>query len=240
MFMNNEQVGIYIRLLCSQHQHGGLIDKGSFNSLVQENPLLKSKFIETETGFYNVRLTEEMEKRNKKSNNMSEIAKQVWAKRNEEKNKIDTIVLQKQYKSNTKVKKNDTFVIQPVNEDENEIEDVNRNEIEKVNESNIYPSFSDFWNLYDKKINREKVEKKWDKLSQEIKEKIINYLPEYIKSKPEKQYRLNPETFLNNKSWENEIIFPAVFIKPSKIDDTVGERVDKAIMDKILKNMNNE
>ena len=32
MFMTNEQVGIYIRLLCSQHQHGGIIDKISFNS----------------------------------------------------------------------------------------------------------------------------------------------------------------------------------------------------------------
>jgi uncharacterized protein YdaU (DUF1376 family) len=31
MFMNNEQIGIYIRLLCSQHQHGGVIDKISFN-----------------------------------------------------------------------------------------------------------------------------------------------------------------------------------------------------------------
>ncbi len=114
MFMSNEQIGIYIRLLCSQHQHGGIIEKLSFNSLAGDNQLLKSKFIETETGYFNERLAEEMEKRNKKSNNMSEVAKQVWAKRKEEKN---TIVLQKQYKSNTKVKKNGTIVIQPVIED---------------------------------------------------------------------------------------------------------------------------
>lgn len=112
MFMNNEQIGIYIRLLCSQHQHGGIIDKISFNSLVGDNQLLKSKFIESETGFYNERLTIEMDKRNKKSNNMSETAKEVWAERKAKKN---TIVLQKQNKSKTKVKKNDTIAIQSIN-----------------------------------------------------------------------------------------------------------------------------
>jgi uncharacterized phage protein (TIGR02220 family) len=122
MFMNNEQIGIYIRLLCSQHQHGGIIDKTSFNSLVGENQLLRSKFIETETGFYNERLTVEMEKRNKKSNNMSETAKEVWAKRKESKNTIvlknNTNVIQLHNNSNTEVKENDTIVIQTVNVNE--------------------------------------------------------------------------------------------------------------------------
>ena len=115
MFMTNEQIGVYIRLLCSQHQHGGIIDKDSFNALVGNNLLIKNKFIESETGFYNERLTIEMEKRNKKSNNMSETAKDVWRKRKE----------QKQYKSkkneyncNTNVKENDTIVIQTVNRNE--------------------------------------------------------------------------------------------------------------------------
>ncbi len=119
MFMSNEQIGIYIRLLCSQHQHGGIIDKISFNSLTNGNDLLVSKFIETETGFYNERLTIEMEKRNKKSNNMSQTARDVWAKRKLDKNTIvqksDTIVLQMDNNSNTEVKEKDTFVIQTVN-----------------------------------------------------------------------------------------------------------------------------
>jgi len=81
MFMSNEQLGIYIRLLCSQHQHGGCIDKVSFNSLVGNNDIIKSKFIETEVGFYNERLAKEMEKRNKKSSNISEAVKVVWDRR---------------------------------------------------------------------------------------------------------------------------------------------------------------
>jgi len=70
----------------------------------------------------------------------------------------------------------------------------------------VYPLFDDFWNLYDKKIDRPKSLLKWNKLNQEQKEKIINYLPNYIKSTPEKGFRKNPTTFLNNESWNDEII----------------------------------
>jgi uncharacterized protein YdaU (DUF1376 family) len=83
MFMNHEQVGIYVRLLCSQHQHGGMIDKVSFNALVKDDVLIKGKFVETEIGFFNERLAEEMELRCKKSTNISEAVKEVWRKRKE-------------------------------------------------------------------------------------------------------------------------------------------------------------
>lgn len=120
MFMSNEQVGIYIRLLCSQHQHGGMIDKVSFNSMVGLNDIIRTKFIETDTGFYNIRLMEEMSIRNKKSNNMSKAAFETWEKR---KNTIvkenDTIALQLENNINTKVRKKNTIVILP--EDENEV-----------------------------------------------------------------------------------------------------------------------
>lgn len=125
MFLSHEQVGIYIRLLCSQHQHGGIIDKISFNSLVGNHEILRSKFIESDTGFYNERLANEVDLRSKKSNNMSQTAKEVWEKRKSEKE----IKIQKQSKcitnvskKNTNVPKKDTNVIQ--SEDENEDEDV--------------------------------------------------------------------------------------------------------------------
>lgn len=78
VFMTNEQVGIYIRLLCYQHQHGGIIDKESFNSLCGCNTLVKGKFIETDDGFFNKRLADEMMKRSVKSSNMSDVAKKRW------------------------------------------------------------------------------------------------------------------------------------------------------------------
>ena len=112
MFMTDAEVGKYIRLICAQHQHGGILDKVSFNAMVGENQIIKSKFIESETGFYNERLTIEMDKRNKKSNNMSEVAKEVWKNR---KMQLHTKNKENKYKSNTKVNKIDTIVIQPVN-----------------------------------------------------------------------------------------------------------------------------
>lgn len=80
MFMNNEQVGIYIRLLCAQHQHGGMINKISFNSMVGQNDIVRAKFVEVEEGFYNERMMSEIGKRSKKSSNLSANAKQRWEK----------------------------------------------------------------------------------------------------------------------------------------------------------------
>lgn len=65
--------------------------------------------------------------------------------------------------------------------------------------------FDLFWDAYDKKADRSKCKKKWNKLKQEEKDKIMNTLPAYVLSTPDKQYRKNPSTYLNNKSWENEI-----------------------------------
>ena len=80
MFMNNEQVGIYVRLLCAQHQHGGLIDKTSFNSLVGNNDIVRSKFIETGDGFFNERMMKEIVRRSVKSSNLSANAHIRWDK----------------------------------------------------------------------------------------------------------------------------------------------------------------
>ena len=144
MFLTHEQVGIYIRLLCSQHQHGGIIDKISFNSLVGNHEILRSKFIESDTGFYNERLAIEVDLRCKKSSNMSQTAKEVWEKRKAEK----SIKIQKQSKSNanvpeknTNVPEKDTNVIQSEDENEDEIVLGSSN---KINKREFF--FSDFPN----------------------------------------------------------------------------------------------
>ncbi len=61
--MSHEQLGIYIRLLCIQHQCGGLIEKEAFSAMVGLHLVVKSKFIETENGFYNKRMDDEIKKR---------------------------------------------------------------------------------------------------------------------------------------------------------------------------------
>jgi len=68
-------------------------------------------------------------------------------------------------------------------------------------------SFEEFWNDYDKKVgDKEKLKKKWAKISVDDRSKIKSFIPEYLEAVPEKQYRKDPSTFLNNKSWNDEII----------------------------------
>ena len=67
--------------------------------------------------------------------------------------------------------------------------------------------FATFWALYDKKVgDKEKLCRKWENLPMGIKRAILDYIPRYKEAQPDKQYRKNPETFLNNRSWEDEII----------------------------------
>ena len=76
-----------------------------------------------------------------------------------------------------------------------------------TNNNKLTISFDKFWNLYDKKVGKKsKIEKKWNKLSDKDRKNIISYLPKYKEAQPNKKYRKNPETFLNNESWNDEII----------------------------------
>lgn len=77
-------------------------------------------------------------------------------------------------------------------------------------ETTLNIDFDTFWNAYDKKVGEKtKIEKKWMSLHDADRSAIMAYLPRYIQSTPDKKYRKNPETFLNNKSWNDEIVEPA-------------------------------
>lgn len=157
MFLTNEQIGIYVRLLCSQHQHGGLIDKISFNSLVGEHEIIRSKFIETESGYYNERLAREVELRANKSNNMSETAKKVWQQRK----LFLEQELQKQYNCNTNVSENYTNVQKKGTK---LIQSEDENEDELLNKKNI-PTIEEFLNHALKKepnVSKQAVKLKYD------------------------------------------------------------------------------
>lgn len=78
--MNDAQVGKYMRLLCAQHQHGGFIDSMAFEAIVGTDNVLRSKFKQSEQGFFNERLSEEMAKRKQKSLKMSANAMQKQSK----------------------------------------------------------------------------------------------------------------------------------------------------------------
>lgn len=78
--------------------------------------------------------------------------------------------------------------------------------IQNTPEVDVYP-FDNFWNDYDKKVGRkEKLIVKWKALSNKNKLLIKEHIPKYKIAQPEKRYRKNPETYLNNFSWLDEII----------------------------------
>ena len=66
--------------------------------------------------------------------------------------------------------------------------------------------FNDFWDRYDKKINRDDCLKKWKKLSLVDMQEALKMVDYYVKSTPDKQYRKNPATWIYQKSWRNEVI----------------------------------
>jgi len=67
--------------------------------------------------------------------------------------------------------------------------------------------FEQFWDLYDKKVgDKTKIFSKWCKLSKKDKRLIFAFIPKYKEAQPDKMYRKDPITFLNNKSWNDEII----------------------------------
>lgn len=76
----------------------------------------------------------------------------------------------------------------------------------EIDKEYILNQFEVFWNLYDKKVGRSKCILKWNKIKPELYNAIFLHVKKYIIATPNKQYRLNPETYLNGQRWNDEII----------------------------------
>lgn len=86
--------------------------------------------------------------------------------------------------------------------------------------------FDFFWNDYDKKVgDKNKLRQKWEALTDDEREKIMCYIPLYKTAQPDKTYRKNPETFITNKSWNDELIYRNSEPKSTK---SVGEKFANA------------
>lgn len=92
--------------------------------------------------------------------------------------------------------------------------------------------FESFWQMYDKKVDRENCIKKWIKISGTEKELIFKNLPAYINSTSEKKYRKNPLTWLNGKCWNDDIIDKKT---ENKSNEVVKDDMDTSEIAEILK-----
>ena len=139
VFLNNEQIGKYIRLLCHQHQNGHLKEKDMLKICLTYDEDVFEKFEKDENGlFYNVRLDEEIYKRKAYSE----------SRRNNRK--------KKEVKEKDMLIISETYVQHMENENENEIESKkeNRNVFKKptiIEIQNEFPNFDAeyFFNYYE-------------------------------------------------------------------------------------------
>jgi len=181
-FLNDTQVGKFIRLLCFHHQKGRLTKDHMLKICLTYDKDIFDLFTQDENGLYfNERLESEVDRRKKYSE----------SRRSNRKKKTN----------------NETPVLNISKTYDQHMETETETEAITITEVELYPSFEDFWDLYDKKTgNKTLIKPKFNKLPQKVKEEILNYLPAYIESTPDKTYRKNPQTFLNNKAWEDELI----------------------------------
>lgn len=90
-------------------------------------------------------------------------------------------------------------------------------------------TFERAWDLYDKKVgDKDTLKKKWNSMSKKNRKAAIEYIPLYVISKPDKQFRKNFQTFLNQKGWKDELIGAtpppaAVNENPSEISQLIAK-----------------
>jgi hypothetical protein len=76
-------------------------------------------------------------------------------------------------------------------------------------------SFEEWWFSYDKKTGKEKAFNKWKILLPQEKDLALSVVHKYVQSTPDKQWRKDPTTYLNNKSFNDEIIERTISTKLS-------------------------
>ena len=78
--------------------------------------------------------------------------------------------------------------------------------ITKTKTEIVDENFNYWWDCYDKKRSKDKAKVKWDKLTDKEKELTLIVVKDYVNSTPDKNFRKYPATYLNNKSFNDEII----------------------------------
>ena len=93
-------------------------------------------------------------------------------------------------------------------------------ELQTNNDKKILNGFDEFWSIYDKKVSRAKAEKEWLKIGvdDDLLQTMILAARNYVKSKPDKQFRKDPERWLKNRGWEDEIVSATTVSGQSAID----------------------
>jgi len=176
--MSNEQVGKYIRLLCLQHQKGKLTEKDMLSICKAYDDEIWCKFIKEDGLYFNERMYNETVRRQKFSESRRNNAKSI---------------------------KNDSTSKAYAQHMETETETITET-INKTKTEILDAKFEDWWLWYDYKISKDKAKKSWNKLNEREKDLALQTVQAYVESTPDKSFRKHPTTYLNQKSFNDEII----------------------------------
>jgi hypothetical protein len=104
-------------------------------------------------------------------------------------------------------KKNNNIMIRHDTSCENRI-DKKRREEKRITPSTPVDleRFDLFWIAYGKKTGKKDCILKWNRLTKDDHDAILEHVPKYVTATPDLKYRKNPLTYLNQKAWEDEFL----------------------------------
>ncbi len=121
---------------------------------------------------------------------------------------IITVLRRKEYQSQSPQSTNKSTNKSTNNQPTTNQQLTTNKELKKERTKEINKEFEKFWNSYDKKVWLEKTLKKRSTLTDKERADIFLNIPHYKASKPDKKYRRDPTTYLNNRTREDEILPP--------------------------------
>lgn len=204
MLMTDEQIGKYIRLLCTQHQKGHLKEKDMLNICGSYDEDIYSKFIKDADGlFYNERLEFEANKRKAYAESR---------RNNRIKKDADMKDISNSYDAH----------MENGNEIINENKDINKN---------IYENeFNKLWEVYPNKkgknqaLQKYKLARKKGTTFKDVKDGLAAYL-KYIKvEKIEIQYIKHGSTWFNQQCWNDDY----TIVEKETLNDAFKELYEEA------------
>lgn len=74
--------------------------------------------------------------------------------------------------------------------------------------------FTEFWNRYGKKVGKKETITAWAKLTMDEKYEALGAVDDWVKAKPDPQYRKDPVRFLKGRHWED--VLPTGDTEPTK------------------------
>jgi hypothetical protein len=103
--------------------------------------------------------------------------------------------------------------------------------------------FDSWWNLYEKKVGKDKAQPKWLTLSMDEINVCLEVVSKYVLSTPDKQFRKDPTTYLNGKHWNDEIIIKQPILNNGTTTEQPKRTLEdqaNALVDRITSKYSNE